>query len=102
MRVYLVAALFLTDCLLLRAADSVAVPADDARLAYLGRIEMKDGKARMGFPGVTVRFAFRGPAPTLKLTGNNANCFFNLSCNGWDAVIRIGYHSLVVDRLRLP
>jgi len=22
-----------------------------------------------------------------KLTGNNANCFFNLSCHGWDPVV---------------
>jgi lysophospholipase L1-like esterase len=53
----------------------------------MGRTEMVHGQARMGFPGITVRFAYRGPAPVLKLTGDTANCFFNLSCNGWDPVV---------------
>jgi lysophospholipase L1-like esterase len=41
----------------------------------------------MGFPGVTVRFAYRGPAPSIRMTGDSPNCFFNLSCNGWDPVL---------------
>jgi hypothetical protein len=64
-----------------------SIAADDSHFAYMGRIEMADGRAKMGFPGITIRFAYRGPAPTLKLTGDNANCFFNLACNGWDPVV---------------
>jgi lysophospholipase L1-like esterase len=63
------------------------VPADDPRIGYMGRIEWSGGKAQMGYPGITLRFAYRGAAPVLKLTGDSPNCYFNLSCNGWDPVI---------------
>jgi hypothetical protein len=53
----------------------------------MGRVEISGGKAEMGFPGITVRFAYRGPAPTLMMTGDSPTCYFNLSCNGWDPVI---------------
>ncbi len=69
------------------AVAQTAIAPDDARIAVMGRTEITDGKVLMGFPGVTVRFAFRGPAPTLKLTASNANGFFNLSCHGWDPVL---------------
>jgi lysophospholipase L1-like esterase len=36
----------------------------------------------MGFPGVTVRFAYRGPAPTVLLGASNDNTAFNVSVNG--------------------
>src|ERR1022692_5098588 len=49
------------------------VAADDARIAYMGRIELSGQKAQMGYPGITIRFVFRGPAPTLKLTGDSPN-----------------------------
>ena len=48
---------------------------------------MAFGKAKMGFPGVTVRFMYRGPAPTIIMSADTPNCYFNLSCNGWDPVI---------------
>ncbi len=40
----------------------------------------------MGFPGVTVKFKFRGAAPALVMTADTPDCYFNLSCNGWDPV----------------
>ena len=79
--------LLLLAGLSLRAAEPKIIAPDDPRIAVMGRTELVEGKIRLGFPGITVRFTFRGPAPTLKLTGNNANCFFNLSCNGWDPVV---------------
>lgn len=69
------------------AAAQTSVAPDDPRIICMGRTELTAGRMKMGFPGITVRFAYRGPAPTLKLTGHNANCFFNLSCNGWDPVL---------------
>jgi Carbohydrate esterase 2 N-terminal/GDSL-like Lipase/Acylhydrolase family len=69
------------------AAKFTPVAADDSRIAYMGRIALSHERARMGFPGITVRFVYRGPAPVLRLTGDNANCFFNLACNGWDPVM---------------
>ena len=87
MRRCLVLPLLLLASPLLRATEPAAVPPGDARIAYMGRYELADGRAKMGFPGLTVRFAYRGPAPVLRLTGDNANCFFNLSCNGWDPVM---------------
>jgi lysophospholipase L1-like esterase len=84
---------------LVRAADSTPAPnmtsptvisARDPRIAYMGRLVLSDDGARLGFPGVTVRFMYRGPAPTLRLSASSPNCFFNLACNGWDpAVIRL-------------
>jgi lysophospholipase L1-like esterase len=41
----------------------------------------------MGFPGITVRFVYRGPAPVLRLSAGSANCCFNLACNGWEPVV---------------
>jgi hypothetical protein len=73
-----------------RAADPAAlapIAADDSRIAYMGRLEMTGRAALMGFPGVTVRFAFRGPAPVIRMTGDTPECYFNLSCNGWDPVL---------------
>ena len=63
------------------------IKADQPALAYMGRIEMDSAKARMGFPGITVRFIYRGPAPTIVMSADSPNCFFNLSCNGWDPVV---------------
>jgi Carbohydrate esterase 2 N-terminal/GDSL-like Lipase/Acylhydrolase family len=63
------------------------VKADQTAFAYMGRIETASGKAAMGFPGVTIRFKYRGPAHTLLMSAHTANCFFNLSCNGWDPVV---------------
>lgn len=69
------------------ASAQTTVPANDPRIGLMGRTEFADGKVRMGFPGITVRFTFRGPAPVIKLTASNANCYFNLACNGWDPVV---------------
>src|ERR1017187_7148919 len=64
-----------------------AVGPDDPRIAFVGGVELSDKGAQMGFPGITIRFVYTGPAPVMKLTGDSPNCFFNLSCNGWDPVI---------------
>jgi hypothetical protein len=64
-----------------------AVAPDDSRISYMGRIEMSDGRAQMGYPGITIRFAYRGPAPEIVMTGGSPDCYFNLSCNGWDPVL---------------
>jgi hypothetical protein len=68
-------------------AGPALVGPDDPRIAYMGRVELSGGRAEMGYPGITIRFVFRGPAPSLRMTGGSPNCFFNLSCNGWDPVI---------------
>ena len=85
MRRYL--CLLLIGALPVRAAAPTAVPANDARIAYMGRVELSAQKAEMGYPGITIRFVYRGPAPIMRLTGDSPNCFFNLSCNGWDPVV---------------
>ncbi len=60
----------------------------DSRLQYMGRFAF-DGadEARFGFPGVRVRFMYRGPAPTIRLGAGSATCAFNLSVNGWEPVV---------------
>jgi hypothetical protein len=64
-----------------------AVGPNDSRIAYMGRVQMSDRAALMGYPGITVRFAYRGPAPSIRMTGDSPECYFNLSCNGWDPVV---------------
>jgi lysophospholipase L1-like esterase len=68
-------------------AQPAAVGPGDPRITYMGRLEMSEKGAQMGYPGVTIRFAYRGPAPQVRLTGDSADCYFNLSCNGWDPVL---------------
>jgi len=83
-------ALLLLGGLAARAADPAtltAVAPNDGRIAYMGRLELTENAALMGFPGVTIRFAFRGPAPVIRMTGDTPECYFNLSCNGWDPVL---------------
>lgn len=63
------------------------IAADDARIAYMGRTELSSHKVRMGYPGITIRFVYRGPAPVIEMSGDTPDCFFNLSCNGWDPVL---------------
>jgi hypothetical protein len=72
----------------LKAELPVATVApNDPRISYMGRVELSEHEARMGFPAITVRFVYRGPAPTLRLSAGSPNCYFNLSCNGWDPVL---------------
>jgi lysophospholipase L1-like esterase len=58
----------------------------DPRILYMGRLVLSDSEAKMGFPGVTIRFTYRGPAPTVLFNTTSPNCAFNLTCNGWDPV----------------
>jgi lysophospholipase L1-like esterase len=66
--------------------NPTSVSARDPRIAYMGRVALSGEEARMGFPGVTIRFVYRGPAPVLRLHASSENCNFNLACNGWDPV----------------
>ena len=63
------------------------VAPNDSRFLYMGRVALSERSALMGYPGVTIRFAFRGPAPVIRMTGDSPQCYFNLSCNGWDPVL---------------
>ncbi len=92
MRAFPFSTLLLLIVPLLHAAETItpaftAIAPNNPRIAYMGRIELSDTQARMGFPGVTIRFAYRGPAPVLKMSGGSSNCYFNLTCNGWDPVV---------------
>ena len=69
------------------APAGTAVGPDDPRIAYMGRVELSGQKAEMAYPGITIRFVFSGPAPVVRMTGDSPNCFFNMSCNGWDPVV---------------
>ncbi len=63
------------------------VSARDARIAYMGRVAFDQEGAHMGFPGITIRFVYRGPAPIIRMRASSPDCYFNLSCNGWKPVI---------------
>ena len=76
------------------------VSSHDPRFAYMGRVALTGDAARMGFPGITVRFVYRGPAPVLQLSASSANCYFNLACNGWDPVVI--HLNLGENNLQLP
>ena len=69
-------------------AVATLVSPRDARLSYLGRVAFfGDDEARLGFPGITLRFTYRGPAPTLRFGASTPECFFDLACNGWAPVV---------------
>ena len=55
MRTYPVLCLLLLSTLAVNAEPKI-IPADDPRIAIMGRTELADGKVQMGFPGVTLRF----------------------------------------------
>jgi lysophospholipase L1-like esterase len=81
------------------------VPANDPHIAYMGRVALAGGEATLGFPGITIRFVYRGPAPTLRLRAGSANCYFNLACNGWDPVmihLNPGANEIVLPTGRAP
>jgi len=87
---------FTVAALLVRSAEpkpetnmtnAASISARDSRITYMGRVALAGDEARMGFPGITVRFVYRGPAPVLRLHAGSDNCYFNLACNGWDPVV---------------
>jgi lysophospholipase L1-like esterase len=76
----------------LSGAESAAslptkISGSDSRIDIMGRTALVDGKIHMGFPGITLRFVYRGPAPVIEMFASSPNCFFNLRCNGWDPVL---------------
>ncbi len=90
MRAFPFVALVLSAAAPLGAAQQPAfstVAPNDPRIAYMGRVELSGQRAEMGFPGITIRFVYSGPAPVVRMTGNSPTCYFNLSCNGWDPVV---------------
>ena len=82
-----------------------AVPANDPRIAVMGRTYW-DGRARqMGFPGIVLRVRYRGPAPTFAFTATTDDCYFNLSVNGWDPVairLRRGHSTVTLPSGAAP
>lgn len=58
------------------------VAADDPAVSIMGRVAVEGGVARMGFPGVTVRFRYAGPAPVLRMNALKDTCYFDVSLNG--------------------
>ncbi len=69
------------------ASKTDKIAGNDPRIAVMGRTEWDGSALQMGFPGVTLRFVYRGPAPKLKLNASTGDCYFNLACNGWDPVV---------------
>lgn len=63
------------------------IPGNDPRIAVMGRTEWDGSALQLGFPGVTLRLRYRGPAPALRFFASTGDCYFNLSCNGWDPVV---------------
>ncbi len=63
------------------------ISARDSRIAYMGRVAFAADGAHLGFPGIVIRFVYRGAAPTLLLRAGSPDCYFNLACNGWDPVV---------------
>ncbi|MBK8479371.1 MAG: hypothetical protein IPL39_24750 [Opitutaceae bacterium] len=72
-------------------ASSLIASPRDPRIQYMGRVAFAgEAEAKLGFPGVMIRFAYRGSAPTVLLGGSSAYCAFSLSINGWEpAVVRL-------------
>jgi len=69
------------------SVEAAVVSPRDPRIQYMGRLAFSgEGEAKMGFPGVTIRFAYRGPAPTILLGASSAFCGYDLSVNGWEPV----------------
>ncbi|MCF3649605.1 GDSL-type esterase/lipase family protein [Synoicihabitans lomoniglobus] len=58
----------------------------DPRIAIIGRTAVNDTGVVMAYPAITLRFRYRGAAPTVHLNSSNADNSFNLSCNGWQPV----------------
>ena len=78
----------LSDSTPAMTASATVVSPRDPRFQYMGRFAFAgDAEAKLGFPGVTIRFVYRGPAPTILLGGSSAYCAFNLAVNGWEPVV---------------
>jgi hypothetical protein len=80
--------------------SSNPVSSHDPRIAYMGRVALNGDETRLGFPGIAVRFVYRGPAPVVRLSATSANCDFNLACNGWDPVVI--HLNLGENKIQLP
>ncbi len=72
-------------------ASSLIASPRDPHIQYMGRLAfVGEAEAKFGFPGVRIRFAYRGPAPTVLFGASSAFCAFAVSVNGWEpAVVRL-------------
>ncbi|MBN2007261.1 MAG: hypothetical protein JXA21_28175 [Anaerolineae bacterium] len=61
------------------------IPARHPHVRIIGRTaDFPPDEIRMGFPGITLQFAYRGPAPTLLFGGSSPDCYFDLQCDDWE------------------
>ena len=70
------------------AAFCAALSAQEqgARVAVLERAPEDEAGGNTRFTARAIRFAYRGPAPTVLLGASSAFCGYNLSVNGWEPV----------------
>ena len=73
-------------CFAVPAFAATHIDANDTRFTIMGRTLETDDGVLMAYPAVTLRFRYRGPAPTVHFKASNADSSFNLSCNGWAPV----------------
>ena len=65
----------------------ISIPANHPHVRIIGRTaEFPPDEIRMGFPGIKIQFAYRGPAPTLLLGAYSPDCYFDLQCDDWEPV----------------
>jgi len=75
------------------------LPARHPRVRIIGRTaDFPPDEVRMGFPGVILQFAYRGPAPTLLFRGCSPDCYFDLQCDDWEPAT----FQLAVGRCEFP
>lgn len=55
------------------------VPAEAADVSVMGRVALTPEGMRMGFPGVSLRFVYRGAAPSVKFRAETDGCYFDVS-----------------------
>lgn len=85
-------------------AETFVSPLDE-RIAVMGRTVNTDDSILMAYPAITLRFNYAGAAPTILLSASNENCYFNLSCNGWQPVrihLKQGDNEIVLPTGRAP
>lgn len=59
------------------------VPPGDPRIALMGRADRSDGaRFRVGYPGVTWRLAFEGPALRMRASCTTGNCRLGVTVDG--------------------
>ncbi len=63
----------------------LAIPARHPQVRVIGRVaDLPPDAMRMAYPGITLQFAYRGPAPTLLFGATTPDCFFDVQCDDWE------------------